>query len=760
MIAGSDFVNIFGITAPGDPENTSRVALAAVRAGFAIVACRPGQKVPMCILNARAAKAADREAQAAAKEAGNPRWSRIRHPCGLEHAITDPAVAQRAIPRLIRDHGPVNLGVELGRSRMLVVDVDTAAEKAAFLADWGAATGADETGRTPTVLSPGAVNSGGTWVHKDGGHYWFSLPEGVELPAGTGVLKAPSGWVAMWSAHQVLIPPSVRPEGPYRLTGQCEPAPAWITDMVIQGVVARQVRGSANLDHALDSGNDIERWSATTPWGELLGVDGWTDTGLVDTCSCPIWTAPGYHASSKSATAHDIGCARYDTATGWGPLHVWTDNPPEYMTGRKTFTKVQYLAARDHEGSDAGALQALGMISSRTDAEFPGFDLGTVADLPVPAAAKEAGPKDPFDCAGSPDEAESTGVDDAVDEDDPVALLLAKMLTSEQLDTIEDPEPLVSGVLDLDTIARMTGKSNHGKTFVSIDLACSVATGKPWHGRPVAQGMVVYLVAEGARGFKKRIRAWESRYLDGEFIAPSALRVIPFPIQATDATAWRTLRLALQRLSPALVIMDTQARITVGVNENDATEMGIFVERVEQIRRETGACVMLVHHLGHHGEQGRGSSAVIGAMNTELRVVKDSGKILVYNDKQKDEAQFEPIAFVLESEGASAVLVGGDTDPFTSTDVGPDSPTWDRMLKIIYGTAPLLGLTKAEARKTTLAVDKGSDGHPMAERTFLRTWDRCVANGSLAQVVDAEGKTTTRYVVTPDRVEALGLAKT
>lgn len=417
MIAGSVFTNIFGMIPPGD-DRVVRVAKAAAAAGFAVVACKPGQKVPMCTLTARQAVTADRQASYAAGR-------KVRHACGIAHATTDPAVAGRVFTRLVAQNGPVNLGVELGASRMLVVDVDTREEREAFLSDWTTASGQDQSARTPTVLSPGALrvtDSGPepVWVHKDGGHFWFTLPDGVTLPTGSGVLKHPSGWTVMWADHQVLVPPSTRPEGPYRLTGQGEPAPDWLTDMIIMEADARSIRMASRADRAFDSGDPLERWSAITSWSALLEPDDWTSTGLVDTCSCPIWTAPGAHASPKSATAHDVGCTRFDVETGWGPLHVWTDNPPPWLVGRDTWTKVGYLSARDHAGNHRDAMVAVGILAP--DASFD-FDL----DFEVPDDSEPAGERSPaaatvldrpeadeFDLPGGPEPDQTSATTPAV----------------------------------------------------------------------------------------------------------------------------------------------------------------------------------------------------------------------------------------------------------------------------------------------------------------------------------------------------------
>ena len=68
-----------------------------------------------------------------------------------------------------------------------------------------------------------------------------------------------------------------------------------------------------------------------------------------------------------------------------------------------------------------------------------------------------------------------------------------------------------SDLLYDNTLGRVVGPSGHFKLFVVIDFAGHIGTGTPWHGRYVRQGTVVYLVAEGAEGIRKRVRAWEAR---------------------------------------------------------------------------------------------------------------------------------------------------------------------------------------------------------------------------------------------------------
>lgn len=402
MISESSFAAVFGAAVPGGEDPLIHLARYAIRAGFAIVPCLPGTKQPMCTLPSRDVKRADTEAQEAARAAGKRRWDLVRHACGVKHALTDEKRSDTVIRRLVRDHGRINLGVELGVSRVVVVDVDTDAEKEAFAASWFSATG-EPLPYGLTVQSPGVMAADGAWKHKNGGHYWFKLPAGLILPGDEGAMKDPSGWIAMWANRQVLVPPSTRDEGPYLLTGDIHPAPQWLLTKIVNYIVERRTRAKVQEERRAAGGSGftgeahIDAWSVAVSWADLLEPDGWYDTGIIDSCGCGIWTAPGVHASYKSATAHDVGCSQYDDAPGHCPLHVWTDNPPEFLInpafGDKTFTKIQYIALRDHGGNVALACRGEGIAREAAP-------LVALPGVPASMAGPIAGPTGYVDSSG------------------------------------------------------------------------------------------------------------------------------------------------------------------------------------------------------------------------------------------------------------------------------------------------------------------------------------------------------------------------
>src|SRR5690606_14132992 len=90
------------------------------------------------------------------------------------------------------------------------------------------------------------------------------------------------------------------------------------------------------------------------------------------------------------------------------------------------------------------------------------------------------------------------------------------------------------------------------------------------------------------------------------------LTLIPEPVQlATEEDLYAVTALS-QKTGAELIVLDTQARVSVGLEENSAKEMGQFIEYAEQLRRDTKACVLVVHHTTKNGETERGSGAIRG----------------------------------------------------------------------------------------------------------------------------------------------------
>ena len=407
------FSQIIGAAPEGDLEANGRIAKALIRAGLAVVLIESGSKIPACTLLAKDAKKADTEAQDAAKENGNANWERVKHPCGITHALTDEKMLTRKRIKDLLANG-ANLAIAPGRGerRIMAVDIDTATQHTAFLDDWvtaavndgepGPVDYPDGPGIPLTVTSPGVYDTKAeTWIHKDGGHFWMEIPEDAELPDRPGKmtwcachqLRQPKGgcekaWAVYWNSGYVLVPPSVRPEGAYRLTGAALEAPGWLMDRIREAPpVGAGEDGSVALSVIPD--DPIDAWSARTSWDSILTAQDFTPAGH-DNCGCPTYTRSGSPAHTKSVTAHEVGCTQFDTSMGHGPLRIWSD-----ALGSKTVSKLTYVTQEHYAGDFQEAMTALGIERvSRAD------DLDELGDIPKKGDAPEHGADD------------STGYDD------------------------------------------------------------------------------------------------------------------------------------------------------------------------------------------------------------------------------------------------------------------------------------------------------------------------------------------------------------
>lgn len=203
-------------------------------------------------------------------------------------------------------------------------------------------------------------------------------------------------------------------------------------------------------------------------------------------------------------------------------------------------------------------------------------------------------------------------------------------------------EYLIKGVLYRNTDAQLVGESGSFKSFVAIDLGLHVAEGRDWGGKRVKQANVVYVAAEGRTGVNQRLAAWSAEH--GRDRAPN-MKVYPQTVLAADPEGWTAWVERIRAFKPGLVILDTQARIASGIDENSNTAMVRVLEAAEEIRNVTGACVLLVHHAVRSDPRNpdakprsRGASVLDGAMDTRLIMVRKNkefhGKLMI--DKQKD----------------------------------------------------------------------------------------------------------------------------
>jgi len=225
------------------------------------------------------------------------------------------------------------------------------------------------------------------------------------------------------------------------------------------------------------------------------------------------------------------------------------------------------------------------------------------------------------------------------------------------------------GIITENGLTVLYGAPGAGKSFIALDMALSIANGVEWQGMPTKMGKVLYIVGEGLAGIGKRLSAWEQHK---GIRTNDNLHVLPIAVNFRDQSEVEKLMRSIDKAGSgwSIAFCDTVARSLVGADENSSQEMGLWVAAADSIKSHCKCAFVGVHHSGKNVANGmRGSSALLGAVDTSLVVTKDEEYVTIRVEKQKDATPVDDQAFrmteVAMISGTSVVLerVDGDAVP-------------------------------------------------------------------------------------------------
>jgi hypothetical protein len=221
-----------------------------------------------------------------------------------------------------------------------------------------------------------------------------------------------------------------------------------------------------------------------------------------------------------------------------------------------------------------------------------------------------------------------------------------RVLSRAELARLPAPTWAIDGIVPEAGLVMVYGAPASFKSFIALDMALSIATGRQWHGRAVKPSAVTYVAAEGKGGMGRRVLAWETLrrlppvndFLLADELVRLDLKTAAKIIDHLDSTGSR------------LVVVDTWARVTEAFDENSANAVSDAVEGLDTIRRLTGATIIVVHHSRKDGQGYRGSSALGGAVDMSIVVKREkrSMEVTLACDKAKDVEEFQDMDISLE----------------------------------------------------------------------------------------------------------------
>ncbi len=302
---------------------------------------------------------------------------------------------------------------------------------------------------------------------------------------------------------------------------------------------------------------------------------------------------------------------------------------------------------------------------------------------------------------------------------------------------------LIKGWFDKGMVSVLYGPSNVGKTFLALDIAHAVSSGKSWGGCRVRQAPVMYVAAEGGAGINARIAALDSPQF---WLCPLD---VSFQNHEGDATA---LAGAINEMEAThgpfgMIIIDTVAKAMSGADENSSVDMGHFIKCIETLKAKTTAHIMLVHHTGKDSGKGaRGHSSLRAAVDTEIELTKEDSNPVIEAKatKQRDMETGKVFAYRLQEVNLGT---DEDGDPVTTCVVEPDEAGQASKKIYVKGAEKvaldaLIDVISLTGQKRTSA-DKGEmsvEIYPPTKCVRLEEWaDMCIRK-SLSASEDKESQ--------------------
>lgn len=248
-----------------------------------------------------------------------------------------------------------------------------------------------------------------------------------------------------------------------------------------------------------------------------------------------------------------------------------------------------------------------------------------------------------------------------------------RAFTSADLQHLPPITWLIGNILEAGGLTILGGAPGSAKTFLAMDWAMSLAAGlSDWHGMEMdgEPKKVFYIMAEGFGGAERRVAGWLDAHpgadLGSEVLwVQGSISLVPKGDTGTNPDI-QALEEQIQNHRPHLIVFDTFARVTPGVEENSAGQIGNIISKLQFWQQEYGVAVLFLHHSTKEGQSWtRGSGALAGAADVVMGLEKDDHGRITLTWKRKDakiKNAEEPrdMQLVLVSRGEGRAAIGYD----------------------------------------------------------------------------------------------------
>ena len=321
----------------------------------------------------------------------------------------------------------------------------------------------------------------------------------------------------------------------------------------------------------------------------------------------------------------------------------------------------------------------------------------------------------------------------------------------ESWDTIKDEpvEWLIESIIPRRAFVALYAPPASFKSFIALDIAEAVATGRDWMGyRVPKKGAVLYIAGEGHGGMGARVKACkiQNNSPDGANLYVIRAQInIRSSQEDFDALINAINELLAQIDEPLeLIILDTLMRMSGGgFNENSSEDMGGFITQSGKLQAIYICAMLLIHHSGKDITKGlRGHSSLLGAVDTELEIQRQDS---VINSADTSVIGNAILTVTKQKDGADSIAVGIEV---VNVEIGESALGFEIITSLAVRHNPEIASSNSKGNKN----NSGSGGNQRIEMDSLMKVIK--AKGSYREV---DG--TSRYGVALDdwRAEFWGM---
>src|SRR5215213_1187546 len=181
-----------------------------------------------------------------------------------------------------------------------------------------------------------------------------------------------------------------------------------------------------------------------------------------------------------------------------------------------------------------------------------------------------------------------------------------------------EPRWLIQGLWPADAYGVLAAQEKAGKTWAALDLAVSVACGRPWldHFACPTPGPVLLFLGEGGeRATVRRIEAIATnKGIDPDQLADRLRLCFRVPRLAAPGAGGElaAIQAELEAHPAALVVLDPLYLAAAGASGSNLYDMGAVLQAIQGVCQQAGCALLVVTHWNKTGD-GRGAERISGA---------------------------------------------------------------------------------------------------------------------------------------------------